>query len=94
MPTDAEPDALREQAPKYSPPPETQRLIDELYKEEVLDARRMSLEEKFLAGEELFQYACTITLWGIRNQYPDLSEDQHRRILEERVALGERLKNL
>jgi len=40
MTPDQEPDALREQAPPYAPPPETQRLIDELYREELLALRR------------------------------------------------------
>ena len=32
MPTDADPDSLRETPAPYAPPPATQRLIDELYK--------------------------------------------------------------
>lgn len=72
--------------------PAQQTLIDALYREEVLTARAMSPEEKFLAGEELFNYACAITLAGIRNQHPGLSEEEHRRILRERIALGDKLK--
>ena len=67
-------------------------LIDELYREEVLDARRMSPEEKFLAGEELFRYACSITLAGIRNQFPALSEEECLKILEQRLELGSRME--
>ena len=62
MTRDSEPDALREQAPAYKPPPETQRLIDELYREEVREARNMPPEQKLLLGEELFHYAFSITL--------------------------------
>ena len=42
-------------------------LADQIYRERVQWARQMSGEEKFLAGEELFHYACSITLAGIRN---------------------------
>src|SRR5262245_41412380 len=68
---DHEPDALREQSPPYTPPPETQRLIDELYREELREARAMSPERKLLLGEELFVYACSITMAGIQNQFPE-----------------------
>ena len=91
-PNDKKVDSVKEQPSAYAPPPETQRLIDELYREEVLEARAMSPEQKILAGEELFNYACSITLAGIRNQYPELDEKGRRRILEERIAIGERLK--
>jgi len=70
---------------------EFEPMIDQLYREEVIDARNMSHEEKFLAGEELFEFACTVTLAGIRKQSPDASEEECQRILCERVALGERL---
>ena len=67
-------------------------LIDELYKEEVLEARRMSPEEKFLLGEQLFNFACEVTLSGIRNENPNASEAECERILEERLKLGEWLQ--
>ena len=54
MTPDHEPDALSEQSPPYAPPPETQRLIDELYREELREARAMPPEQKLLLGEELF----------------------------------------
>ena len=67
-------------------------LIDELYREEVLEARRMSPEEKFLLGEELFEYACSITLAGIRHQNPNFTEDECQQELERRLVLKERLE--
>jgi hypothetical protein len=69
-----------------------QPLIDELYREEVVAARRMKLEDKFLAGEELFVYACSITLAGIRNQNPEFTEQDCRRELERRLELRERME--
>ncbi len=50
----------------------------------------MSPEEKLLAGEELFEYACSITLGGIHNQFPDASEDECAKILEARLDMRER----
>jgi hypothetical protein len=74
MTPDPEADALREQSPPYAPPPQTKRLIDELYREELREARAMRPEQKLLLGEELFIYACSITMAGIRNQFPDADE--------------------
>jgi hypothetical protein len=67
-------------------------LADELYRERVLRARKTSPEEKFLAGEELFEYACSITLAGIKFQNPDFTEDDCRRELERRLELQERME--
>ena len=90
-------DTLREASvPSQSPPfkSEFQPLIDELYREEVLEARRMSSEEKFLAGEELFKYACSITLAGIHRQNPAFSEEECHRGLERRLELQARLERI
>jgi hypothetical protein len=73
---------------------EFQPLIDELYREEVLEARRMSPEEKFLLGEELFDYACSITLEGIRNQNPRFNDDECQRELLRRLELRERMDQM
>ena len=87
MPNDGHLDSLREQPAPYAPPPETQRLIDELYREELIEARAMRPEDKLLAGEELFHYACSITLAGIQHQFPQADEAERRRILEDRLKL-------
>ena len=92
MTPDHEADALREQAPPYTPPPETQRLIDELYREELREARAMPPAEKTLAGQRLFEAACRITLAGIRNQNPGASEDECLEILRRRLELQRRLE--
>jgi hypothetical protein len=52
----------------------------------------MPLEEKLLAGEELFEYACAITLAGIRDQFRGLNEEECLRILEARLDLRERME--
>jgi len=91
MANDANSDSLREEPAPYAPPPETQRLIDELYKEEVLEARAMRPEEKVLAGQELFEAACRVTLAGIRNQFPGASEERCWEILRQRLVLQRKL---
>ena len=67
-------------------------LAEELYRERVLRARRTPPEQKLLAGEELFEYACAITMAGIRNQFPEASEEECREILQQRLALRERME--
>ncbi len=67
-------------------------LAEAIYRERVADARQMSSEEKLLAGEELFDYACSITLAGIRNQWPGATDEQCQKILMDRLALRERME--
>ena len=92
MTPDHQPGALKEQSTRYTPPQQTQRLIDELYREELRDARAMAPAEKLLLGEELFAYACSITMAGIRNQFPEADEAQRRRILAQRLELQAKLE--
>ena len=92
MTPDHEPDALRGQSPPYAPPRQTQRLIDELYREELREARAMAPAEKILAGQQLFESACRITLAGIRNQNPGAAEEQCLEILRQRLEWQRRLE--
>ena len=71
---------------------EIQRLADQLYRERVLAAREMPPEEKLLAGEELFEYACAITLAGIQDQFPSATEEERLSILKDRLKLRERME--
>jgi len=86
----------RETTPARNQPgsadPQIERLAEELYRERVAEAREMPPEEKLLAGEELFDYACSITLAGIRDQFPALNDEACQRILEERLNLRERME--
>ena len=88
-------DQLKEAAVQYSAE-EYQSpfapLIDDLYRERVVRARRTSPEEKFLAGEELFEWACSITLAGIRNENPEFSDQDCKRELDRRLELRERME--
>jgi hypothetical protein len=69
-------------------------LADVLYWERVKRAREMSPEEKFLAGEQLFEYACAITLAGIRDEFAGYSDEQCMGELKRRLALRERLEGV
>ena len=73
---------------------EFQPLIEELYRQEVLEARQMPVEEKLILGEHLFRWACAVTLEGIRSQNPTVSDVECQRILRERIALGKSLGTL
>lgn len=70
----------------------TKELIDDIYRERVLRAWRTPPEEKLFDGARLLDYACGITLAGIRYQHPDADEQQVREILAQRLALRQRLE--
>jgi hypothetical protein len=54
----------------------TPELLDQLRREEIEDARRMSVAQKLAAGGELFDMACEVTLSGIRAEHPGASEEE------------------
>jgi hypothetical protein len=64
----------------------TKDQFDSLHEDEILRARRMSPEDKILAGARLFQYACEVTAAGIRNQFPGINESRVHEILKQRLA--------
>jgi len=67
-------------------------LIDQLYREQVLQARKMRPEDKLLAGARLFDRSCRIMADGIRDEYPDADERRVREILAQRLAILRRLE--
>ncbi len=71
----------------------TQELIDDIYRDKVIQARKMSVEQKILAGPQLFEMSCRIMMDGIRDDFPDADEARVREIFEERLALLRRLRN-
>jgi hypothetical protein len=70
----------------------TKELLDDIYRERVLRARRTPPEEKLLDGLRLFEMSCRITMDGIRNENPGADDAQVREILAQRLALLERLE--
>jgi hypothetical protein len=82
-------DELKEAAAEYQVmPPESPYvgLAEAIFRERVERARRMPAEQKILAGQDLFEAACEITLAGIRNQFPGHGEEHYREILRERLV--------
>lgn len=72
----------------------TPELIDALYREEIREARRLTPEQRLLAGPQLFDSACEMTKAGIRWQHPDADEERVMEILRQRLALARRLEDL
>ena len=70
----------------------TKELIDALYRDKVLSARQMKPSDKFLGGARLFDFACRITMSGIRDQNPGADDEQVLEILRQRLALARRLE--
>jgi hypothetical protein len=71
----------------------TIELIDDIYRERVLRARQTPGADKMRAGPELFDFACRITMDGIRHQNPGADEATVRAILHKRLELGRWLEN-
>jgi hypothetical protein len=67
--------------------------IKQLRREGIEDARKMGVAQKLAAGGELFDYACTISLAGIRSQHPGISEADAMNELRRRLAIGRKLEN-
>jgi hypothetical protein len=72
--------------------PEFQPLADAIYRERVLRARRTPPEDRILEGPRLFDYACAITLAGLRSENPNATDAELRRALRQRLALAEKLE--
>ncbi len=70
---------------------EFQSLADELYRERVLRARRVPAEERIMDGPRLFDYACEITLSGLRHEMPNATAAELRLALRRRLELARRL---
>ncbi len=68
------------------------QLADEIYRDRVRRARRMSVAEKILAVPELFDMACRISRDGIRAQYPDADDRRVEELLRQRLAIARRLE--
>jgi hypothetical protein len=67
-------------------------LAEAIYRERVLRARRTPIEQKLLAGAELFEWACQVTCDGIRDQNPGIDQSEVQRILRDRLAMVRRLE--
>jgi hypothetical protein len=59
--------------------------IDQLEEDDLEQARQMTGSQKLAAGAELFDYACSITLAGIKHQHPDWTRQEAWEELRRRV---------
>jgi hypothetical protein len=66
----------------------TDELIAQLHREDLEQARRMTPEQKFRAGGDLFDAACRWTLAGIRQQNPGITDTQALQELRRRLSLA------
>ena len=73
---------------------ELKSLQDAIYREKVERARRMTVSEKFEAGQALFEIGCLQMLGNIRGQMPEADEQAWRDELRRRLAIGRRLDRL
>ena len=65
-------------------------LADAIYRDRVLRARRTPPEERIIDGPRLFDYACAITLAGLRANNPNASEVELQEALRQRLILAEK----
>lgn len=60
-------------------------LMDEIYRDRVLRARRQPLEAKFLAGAELFEQVCERMKAGLRAENPGADAATIDQLLRQRL---------
>ena len=66
--------------------------IVDLRQEEVVDAKNLSIAQKLALSGDLFDWACEVTLSGIRAENPGISDDGAVEILRRRLELARRLE--
>lgn len=68
----------------------TQELFDQLYREKILVARRMTPEERVLGCFELTEFVRQVMTDGVRDQFPEADEEEVQAIVRKRVAIVKR----
>ncbi len=61
------------------------RLADDIYRERIIRARRISSAEKLMEGARLFDAVCERMKAGIRAQAPDADEDEVQQLLLQHI---------
>jgi hypothetical protein len=69
----------------------TRELIDEIYRERVLRARQVPLEQKLFAGARLFDEVCDRMRAGLRDENPEADCATIEELLRRRLDLLRRL---
>jgi len=67
-----------------------QELADAIERGRFERAMEMSPEEKFFAGGQLFEFACRVTMAGIRDQCPEASDEEVLEVLRGRMEKSRR----
>ncbi len=70
---------------------DTKRLMDEIFVDKVLRARRRSIGEKILDGPRLFEDGCKLMRSGIRWQFPEYADEQVEAELRRRLSIRRRI---
>ena len=65
--------------------------IDE-FREAIEQARKMTPAQRFFAGADLFDFACSITRAGIRSRNPGISEAEVLQLLRKYLEFARRLE--
>ncbi len=73
------------------PDAETKALMDSIFIDKVLRARRRSIGEKMLDGPRLFEDGCLLMRNGIRWQFPEFSDEQVESELRRRLAIRRKI---
>jgi hypothetical protein len=71
-----------------------QQLFDQLFRDQINQARRMSPEERVRVGLHLSDLAFRVMADSIRQQSPEASDDEVQRLVRERVRRIRRLKEI
>ncbi len=72
--------------------PPSREMLDEIFRQKVEQARRMTPEQRLLEGLRQSDVAARVMADGVRQQFPNAGEDEVQRILRERVDRLRRLK--
>jgi hypothetical protein len=71
----------------------TQELIDDIYRERVIRARRIPIEQKLQAGGDLFEGVCERMAAGLRDENPGADDAKIQELLRHRLAILRRLES-
>jgi len=72
----------------------TTELINTIYIDKVMRARKESIEQRLADGPRLFAFACEAARAGIRMEHPNATPEQVAGLLRSRFELVERMKGL
>ena len=70
----------------------TKELIEQLEREDIDQARRMTASQKLRAGGDLFDDACRWTLAGIRRDHPGIGDAEAMAELRRRLEKSKRME--